>query len=79
MTPIEEIYALLTRYEVRVPREETELLMDLRPNWRKLHKLSCDVSDTLAGLQARCMVCAWLSFPPSERAHPRRRASSATL
>ena len=56
MTPIEEIYALLTRYEVRVPREETELLMDLRPNWRKLHKLSCDVSDTLAGLQARAVV-----------------------
>jgi dynein heavy chain len=53
MTPIEEIYALLTRYEVRVPREETDLLADLRPNWKKVHKLSCDTSDTLAGLQAR--------------------------
>jgi dynein heavy chain len=51
MTPIEEIYALLTRYEVRVPREETDLLADLRPNWRKVHKISCDTSDTLAGLQ----------------------------
>ncbi len=51
MTPIEEIYALLTRYEVRVPREETDLLADLRPNWRKVHKLSGDTSDTLAGLQ----------------------------
>lgn len=36
MTPIEEIYALLTRYEVRVAREETDLLADLRPNWRKV-------------------------------------------
>ena len=51
MTPIEEIYALLGRYEVRVPREETDLLADLRPHWRKLLKLSDSVSDTLAGLQ----------------------------
>jgi dynein heavy chain len=61
MTPIEEIYALLTRYEVRVPREETDLLADLRPNWKKVHKLSCDTSDTLAGLQARdARACAAL-------------------
>ena len=51
MTPIEEIYALLTRYEVRVPREETDQLADLRPHWRKLHKLSDGVSDKLASLQ----------------------------
>jgi len=52
MTPIEEIYGLLTRYEVRVPREETDQLADLRPHWRKLRKLSDAVTDTLAGLQA---------------------------
>ena len=29
MTPIEEIYALLARYEVRVPKEETETVSEL--------------------------------------------------
>lgn len=50
--PIEEMYALLARYEVRVPKEEAALVSDLRYGWRKLRKLAADVSDGLARLQA---------------------------
>ncbi|PSC73956.1 flagellar outer dynein arm heavy chain gamma [Micractinium conductrix] len=49
--PIEDIYALLMRYEVRVPKEEADLVGDLRYSWRKLKKLSADVGDNLATLQ----------------------------
>ena len=39
------------RYEVRVPKEETDMVGDLRYSWKKLRKLSTDVSDNLARLQ----------------------------
>jgi dynein heavy chain len=51
MVPIEEIYALLGRYEVKVAKEETDMVGDLRYSWRKLRKLSTDVSDNLSQLQ----------------------------
>lgn len=51
MTPIEEIYALLGRYEVRVNKDETDMVGELRYVWKKLKKLSGDVSDNLARLQ----------------------------
>ena len=54
INPIEDMYALLMRYEVRVPKEETDMVSDLRYSWRKLRKLSTDVSDTLARLQVSC-------------------------
>lgn len=51
INPIEDMYSLLMRYEVRVPKEETDLVSDLRYSWKKLKKLSMDVSDTLSRLQ----------------------------
>jgi len=51
ITPIEEMYALLNRYEVRVPKEELATVSDLRYSWKKLRKLAMDVSDTLTRMQ----------------------------
>ena len=51
INPIEDMYSLLMRYEVRVPKEETDMVGDLRYSWKKLRKLSTDVSDNLARLQ----------------------------
>ncbi|GBG77441.1 hypothetical protein CBR_g23890 [Chara braunii] len=51
MTPIEDMYSLLHKYEVRIPKEENEQLGDLRVNWKKMRKLATDVSDNLARLQ----------------------------
>lgn len=42
---------LRCRYEVRVPKEETDMVGDLRYSWRKLKKLALEVSDTLSRLQ----------------------------
>jgi len=50
--PIEEMYGLLGRYEVRVPKEETTMVSDLRYGWKKLRKLSTDTTDNLTRLQA---------------------------
>jgi hypothetical protein len=49
--PIEEMYGLLLRYEVRVPKEETTMVSDLRYGWKKLRKLSTDITDNLTRLQ----------------------------
>lgn len=54
--PIEEMYGLLMRYEVRVPKEETTMVSDLRYGWKKLRKLATDVSDNLTRLQVRTWV-----------------------
>jgi hypothetical protein len=43
----------LSALQVRVPKEETTLVSDLRYGWRKLRKLTTDVSDNLARLQVR--------------------------
>ena len=51
INPIEDMYSLLMRYEVRVPKEETDMVGDLRYSWKKLRKLSTDVTDNLARLQ----------------------------
>ena len=39
------------RYEVRVPKEETDLVGDLRYSWRKLKKLAAETADSLSRLQ----------------------------
>ncbi|PNH08753.1 Dynein gamma chain, flagellar outer arm [Tetrabaena socialis] len=49
--PIEEMYGLLMRYEVRVPKEETTMVSDLRYGWKKLKKVATEVSDNLTRLQ----------------------------
>ena len=53
MGPVEDMYALLLRYEVRVPKDETDIVSDMRYSWKKLRKLASDVSDNLARLQVR--------------------------
>ncbi|KAI3432720.1 hypothetical protein D9Q98_004263 [Chlorella vulgaris] len=49
--PIDDVYALLMRHEVRVPKDEADLLGDTRYSWRKLKKLAGEVADRLATLQ----------------------------
>lgn len=49
--PIEDMYGLLKRYEVAVPKEESDMVSDLHYSWRKLRKLATDVSNKLAKLQ----------------------------
>lgn len=49
--PIEEMYGLLMRYEVRVPKEETTMVSDLRYAWKKLKRVATEVSDNLTRLQ----------------------------
>lgn len=51
IAPIEDMYSLLLRYEVRVPKEETGMVSDLRYGWKKLRKLATDTSDNLARVQ----------------------------
>lgn len=50
--PIEEMYTLLNRYEVRVPKEETAMVSDLRYGWKKLKMLAT----TMVCARA-CMAC----------------------
>ncbi|KAK9794950.1 hypothetical protein WJX73_010224 [Symbiochloris irregularis] len=52
IAPIQDMYALLTRYEVRLPKDELDAVSDLRYSWRKLNKLALEVSNNLAKLQA---------------------------
>jgi hypothetical protein len=45
---------------VRVPKEESSLVSDLRYGWRKLKKLATDVSDNLTRMQVgRRAPAAW--------------------
>ena len=46
------------RYEVRVPKEEADLVGDLRYSWRKAKKQAADVTDALATLQ---VLCRWVA------------------
>jgi len=50
MNPIEEKYQLLTRYDVRVPKEVVELVQELRVIWKKFTKHS-----TMSALN--CLDC----------------------
>ena len=69
MIPIEEIYSLLGRYEVKVAKEETDMVGDLRYSWRKLRKLATDVSDNLSCLQVGSQYP--ITAPPIITAPPR--------
>jgi len=51
MVPIEEIYSLLGRYEVKVAKEETDMVGDLQYSWKKLRNLATSVADKLSQLQ----------------------------
>ena len=50
--PVEEKHALLTRYEVRIPKEESDTLGDLRFSWRKLKANADALTDKLRSTQA---------------------------
>ena len=51
LTPIEDVYALLSRYQVRVPKEETDTVSELRFGWGKMKTLAISVNDNLSRLQ----------------------------
>ena len=59
--PVEEMYALLRRYEVRVPAEELTAVSDLRYSWKKLLDLAVTVSDNLSGLQVKLIIYVMLA------------------
>mmetsp|Transcript_24997 Transcript_24997/g.74250 ORF Transcript_24997/g.74250 Transcript_24997/m.74250 type:complete len:4444 (+) Transcript_24997:3-13334(+) len=50
--PIEEKYALLSCYEVSVPKEETDTVTDLGYSWKKLKKISDDMTERLRSMQS---------------------------
>ena len=50
--PVEEMYAMLNRYEVRVGKEEQEKVSELQYAWKKLKKQADDVGDGLVSLQS---------------------------
>eukprot|EP00230_Micromonas_polaris_P000498 CAMPEP_0119208236 /NCGR_PEP_ID=MMETSP1327-20130426/486_1 /TAXON_ID=38833 /ORGANISM="Micromonas pusilla, Strain RCC2306" /LENGTH=4554 /DNA_ID=CAMNT_0007204705 /DNA_START=159 /DNA_END=13823 /DNA_ORIENTATION=- len=49
--PIEDIYTLLSRYQVQVPKEETDTVSELRFGWGKMKTRAVSVSDNLSKLQ----------------------------
>ena len=52
LTPIGDVYALLSRYQVRVPKEETDTVSELRFGWGKMKTLAISVNDNLSRLQS---------------------------
>jgi len=51
LCPAEEKYAFLHKYKVQVSDEETELLDNIRYNWKKLKAQSVKVQDALSAIQ----------------------------
>eukprot|EP00002_Diphylleia_rotans_P028875 TRINITY_DN5840_c0_g1_i3.p1 TRINITY_DN5840_c0_g1~~TRINITY_DN5840_c0_g1_i3.p1 ORF type:complete len:4482 (-),score=987.95 TRINITY_DN5840_c0_g1_i3:157-13602(-) len=49
--PVEDMYNLLSKYEVRVSKEEAELVSDLRPRWKSLRLESQAAFDHVQQLQ----------------------------
>ena len=49
--PVEEMYSILSRYEVKLDKEEVEQVNDLRFNWGKLLKFSGEVNSQLSLVQ----------------------------
>lgn len=39
--PLEDMYALLARYEVKLPKEECDAVSDLRYSWKKVRTVTC--------------------------------------
>ena len=52
MVPIEQVYDLLKRYEVKVPAEETEEVDTIKLTWGKMNVLAVSVGENLQRLQA---------------------------
>ena len=49
--PVEEMYSLLNKYEVRVPKEEVDMVAELRYSWKKMRTHSTQVTEKLGKLQ----------------------------
>ena len=49
--PVEEMYSLLTKYEVRMPKAEIDRVAELRYSWRKLRMQSTQVTAQLSKIQ----------------------------
>jgi dynein heavy chain len=49
--PVEEKYALLNRYRVEIPKEESDLVTDLTYSWKKLKKEADAITDSLRAKQ----------------------------
>ena len=49
--PIEESYTMLTKYELPVPKEESERVDTLRYSWEKLQEKQTSVSCHLVEIQ----------------------------
>eukprot|EP00960_Hanusia_phi_P052484 761485-Hanusia_phi.AAC.3 len=52
IVPIENMYNILTKHEVRIPKEEAETLMSLRKMWQRAVDLGRERSSRLSSLQA---------------------------
>ncbi|KAG8470448.1 hypothetical protein KFE25_008869 [Diacronema lutheri] len=50
--PVEEMYAMLQRYNVHIPKEEVDVVTDLRYSWKKLKKIADELQEHLGRMQA---------------------------
>ncbi|CAG9462434.1 unnamed protein product [Pedinophyceae sp. YPF-701] len=50
--PVEDMYNLLMRFAVRVPKDEADRVSDMRYGWEKLRKLTADINEKLTKQQA---------------------------
>jgi hypothetical protein len=57
-----------TLLQVRVPKEESSMVSDLRYGWKKLKKLATDVSDNLTRMQVG--TCTWPDAAESTSCRP---------
>ena len=53
LSPVEEMYRLLSVYEVSVSKEESDQVGDLRYSWRKLLSLANEMNNGMNDLQVR--------------------------
>ena len=49
--PVEDMYSMLNRYEVRVTKEEQDTVGELPYSWKKLKTLADSVGDGLVAMQ----------------------------
>ena len=54
MVPIEQVYDLLKRYEVKVPAEETEEVDTIKLTWGKMNVLAVSTGRTCCRPRRAC-------------------------
>lgn len=52
IVPVESMYYILAKYDVRIPKDETETLANIRPKWKGLMALGQEKSSKLTQLQS---------------------------